>query len=80
MKNKLKLLIIPAVALLLCGCNKDIFDTNYTYHKAICEIGGETKEIEIRQWRDYDGEQIQIIGRDGKTYLVSTNNCTLIKE
>lgn len=78
---KKKLLIIPAVALLLCGCgNKDMWDTNYTYHKAICEIGGEYKEIEIRQWRDYEGEQIQIIGKDGKTYLISTNNCTLIKD
>lgn len=79
--KKLKLLIIPIIALLLCGCgNRDMWDTNYTYHKAICEIGGEYKEIKIKQWRDYDGEQIQIIGKDGNTYLVSMNDCTLIKE
>ena len=79
--KKLKLLVIPAAALLLCGCgNRDMWDTNYTYHKAICEIGGEVKEIKIRQWRDYDGEQIQIIGKDGKTYLVSSNKCVLIRE
>lgn len=76
----IKLLLIPIAALLVCGCNKDILDTNYTYHKAICEIGGEVKEIKIKQWSDYDGEQIQIIGKDGNTYLMSMNNCTLIKE
>ena len=75
-----KLLVLPLIALLVCGCNKDIWDTNYTYDKAICEIGGEYKEIKIRKWTDYDGEQIQIIGKDGKTYLVSSIKCTLIKE
>lgn len=38
------------------------------------------KEIKIRQWADYEGEQIQIISKDGNTYLMSMNNCTLIKE
>ena len=38
-------------------------------------------EIEIEQWRDYeDGEQIQIKGKDGKTYLVSSFNTILIKD
>lgn len=87
MKNKniieiIAILIIAGVIfLLLTGCgNKDIFDTNHTYHKAICNIGGEYKEIRIKQWKDYDGEQLQIIGKDGNTYLVSSINCTLIKE
>ena len=34
--------------LALTGCgNRDMWDTNYTFHKAICEIGGEYKEIKI---------------------------------
>ena len=89
MKNKNIIKIIITIVILiayifgllaLTGCNKDIFDTNYTYHKAICEIGGEYKEIKIKQWSDYEGEQIQIIAKDGNTYLVSSVNCTLIKE
>lgn len=90
MKNKkvIKILIIAGIVLMyflcaipLTGCgNKDLFDTNYTYNTAICNIGGEYKEIEIRQWKDYEGEQIQIIDKQGKVYLVSTNTCTLIKE
>lgn len=76
-----KLLVLPLIAFLLCGCgNKDILDFNYTYDKAICEIGGEYKELRIKQWSDYEGEQIQIIAKDGNAYLMSMNNCTLIKE
>lgn len=89
MKNKIiRILIIIGILLMyflcvipLTGCgNKDMWDTEYTFHKAICNIGGEYKTIEIRQWKDYDGEQIQIIGKDGNTYLVSSFNCTLIKD
>ena len=57
-----------------------MFDTNYTYTKAITYIGNERMEINIRQWSDYDGEQIQIIGQDGKIYLVSSFNTILIRE
>ena len=77
----LSLTIIVAALFCLTGCgNKDMWDTNYTFDRAICKIGGEYEEIKIRQWSDYDGEQIQIIATDGKIYLVSTNNCTLIRD
>lgn len=82
MKKVIKyLVLILAIVITTTGCgNMDMWDTNYTFHKAICEIGGEYKEIKIKQWKDYEGEQIQIIGKDGNTYLISTNKCTLIKE
>ena len=75
-----KLLVLPLMALLLCGCNYDLIDTNFTYDKAMCEVNGKYEEIEIKKWTDYEGEQIQIISKDGKTYLMSMNNCTLVKE
>lgn len=86
MKNKIikiSILVIIMLAglVVLTGCgNRDMWDTNYTYTKAITYIGDERIELEIKQWRDYDGEQIQIIAKDGKTYLVSTNNTILINE
>lgn len=86
MKNKkviTMLWIVIAAALILfglTGCNQQIIDLNYTYDKAICQIGNETKEIEIKKWNDYDGEQLQIIDEEGNVYLVSSFNCTLIKE
>ena len=85
-KNKdfVTMVAIITVAILilfgLTGCNQQIIDLNYTYDKAICKIGNETKEIEIKKWNDYDGEQLQIIDKEGTVYLVSSFNCTLIKE
>ena len=72
-----KILIILGI-LFLTGCNYDIIDTSYTYHTAICNIGEEYKEIKIKSWTDYEGEQLQIKDYDGNTYLVSSINCTLI--
>lgn len=81
-KLKIVLLIIIMIAgvMLLTGCNKDMWDTNYTFTKAITYIGNEKIEIDIKQWSDYEGEQIQIIGKDGKIYLVSSFNTILINE
>ena len=78
--NKVKLLVCLIGVFVLTGCNRQVFDLEYTYDKAICEIGGEYKELKIEKWRDYDGEQIQIKTKDGNVYLVSSFNCTLIKD
>lgn len=75
----LGMLVLGALALTGCG-NKDMFDTNFTYTKAITYIGNERLEIQIKQWCDYEGEQIQIIGKDGKIYLLSSFNTILIRE
>lgn len=69
-------LLIP---ILFSGCNKQIFDFKYTFDKAVCYYSGERFELNIDKWKDYDGEQIQIISGN-KTYLISTNNCYLIDE
>lgn len=86
MKNKiLKISILVIIMIIgmimLTGCgNRDMWDTNYTYTKAITYFGNERIELEIKQWCDYDGEQIQIIAKDGKIYLLSTYNTILINE
>lgn len=76
----LGIVIVAIVVLLLSGCNKQVFDFEYSFDKAICNIGNEVKEIKIDKWTDYDGEQLQIRGTDGNIYLVSSVNCTFIKE
>lgn len=81
MEKKIVLSLLAVMLLFtITGCNKQIVDLDYNYNKAICNIGGEVKEIEIKKWKDYDGEQIQIKDKKGNTYLMSMNNCTLIKE
>lgn len=75
------ILIFTFFIIMLTGCNKDIIDTNYDFNKAIiCLNDGTKMEIEIKQWKDYDGEQIQIIAKDGTIYLVSSYNTILINE
>ena len=77
MRKTLFLLLVIS-SLLLVGCNKQIVDFDYTYNYAIINIGGEYKEIEIKSWRDYDGEQLQIKDKEDNIYLTNRFNCTLI--
>lgn len=83
MKKKIvALLTILILVFSMVGCsNKDMFDTNYTFDRAIISLGnGEIIEVQIKQWKDYEGEQIQIIDKAGNIYLVSTFNCILIND
>ena len=66
----------------LTGCgNKDMWDTVYTFDYAIIKLpNGEIIEGEVDSWTDYeDGDQLQVT-IDGKIYLTSTLNCTLIQK
>lgn len=74
-----KIILVAMMILLLTGCNRKIFDFEYTFNKAICNYDGDKFELYIEKWTDYDGEQIQIIS-EGKTYLISANHCYFIKE
>lgn len=78
-----KLMFVSAIALvsitLCCGFNRSIFDTNYTFDTAVTKWpDGTMKEIKIKSWKDYEGEQIQIVSTDGNVYLLSMNNTVLI--
>jgi hypothetical protein len=74
-------LICIAATMLLTSCNQGIIDMTYKYDKAIIQLAnGEVVEVEIAKWYDYDGEQLQIVGKDGTVYLTSSYRCDLIKE
>ena len=78
-----KLIIIVLTLLALTGCgNRDVIDTVRTYNKAIVKLqDGEVIEVNVKQWTTYsDGDQIQVIAKDGTVYLVHSVNCTLIRE
>lgn len=76
-----KLLFVLSVAALLTGCgNRDMFDTVWSYDTAVTRWpDGTMKTIKIKQWRGYEGEQIQIIGEDGIVYLLSSFNTVLLR-
>ena len=80
--KKIFALVLTALMLLsltACG-NYDAFDTVYTYDYAIVTFpDGTTQTIELEQWTDYEGEQIQLTAKDGTVYLVNSVNCVLVK-
>lgn len=79
MKKKLLSLVIILSVILLTGCNKQVFDFDYSFNKIYCNYNGDKFELKIDNWTDYEGEQIQVKS-DDKTYLLSANNCYMVKE
>lgn len=85
MRRKFKRLILGVIlstVFLVTGCgNKDMFDTVYTFDKAILSLpDGTVVEGDVVSWTDYeDGDQIQV-KIDDKTYLVHSSNIVLINE
>ena len=73
------LAVVGAIAVFLSGCNKQVFDTTYTFNYAIIELpGGEIVEGKVDSWTDYEnGDQIQV-KIEGKTYLVHSSDIALI--
>ena len=76
MKKILSLAVMGVMAICLTGCNQTIIDTNYTFDKVICDFG----EYEIKEWTDYNGEQIQFKTKDGQIILSSTQRCYLVRD
>lgn len=62
----------------LYGCNYDLIDTNHTFNKAIVNFNNQIIVLDVKQWTDYDGEQLQLILRDGSVILVSSYNTILV--
>lgn len=58
--------------------NKDILDTNWKFNKAITFNGNNALILPIGDWKDYSGEQLQVITPDGLTMILSSYNSKLI--
>ena len=74
-------LIVLAIGLMIfTGCNYDMVDMVYTYDYAYIfkPDGSIFLEGKVDKWTDYEGEQLQVT-IDGKTYLVSSYDCILVK-
>lgn len=62
------------------GCNKQIFDLQYSfdYARIYDGMGNILKEGKVATWKDYDGEQLQIKFDDGEIWLTNSVRCDLI--
>ena len=73
------MLILGLILLSACGNRQVGFDTNQTFSKAYINIGGEWKSFSIKSWRDFeDGDEVQIITKDGTVYLTHYMNVVLV--
>lgn len=63
-----------------CG-NRAVFDTTYTFNRAIVKLAdGTIVDGKVQNWTDFeDGDQLQV-KINGNTYLVHSSNITLIQE
>ena len=79
MKKLIALILVIGIILTFVGCNKQIFDTTFTFDTAIISLpNGEVIEGKIDSWKDYDdGDQIQV-KINGITYLVHSSDIVLI--
>ncbi len=58
--------------------NKDILDTNWKFNKAITFNGNRSLILPIGAWKDYSGEQLQIVTKDGLSLILSSYNSKLV--
>ena len=80
MKKAIIALLLLAILLLCAACgNRAIFDTTYTFNRAIIAMpDGSVVEGEVESWRDYDdGDQLQVT-INGVTYLTHASNVVLM--
>lgn len=76
------MVLMLAVACLLTGCgNMQMFDTTYTFNRAIISLpNGEVIEGKVDSWTDFeDGDQLQVV-INGVTYLTHATNVVLISK
>ena len=77
--NKILLVVIMILSLMLTACNKQVLDFTYSYEYAIIKLPDDTViEGKVQSWKDYDGEQLQIV-IDDNTYLVNSVNAIMMK-
>ena len=58
--------------------NKTIIDTTWTFNKAIIFNDNKALIIPIDSWKDYEGEQLQVVTKQGQTLLLSIYNSKLV--
>lgn len=59
----------------LVGCgNMDMWDTQYTFNQVIVINGDVATIVDVKQWGDYDGEQIQFITPEGLVFIANSDN------
>jgi hypothetical protein len=80
MKKIIALLLVLLTAWLLCGCNRTVFDTTYTFNHAFVSLpDGSCVDGPIRAWKDWeDSDMLQVTFSDGTVYYTHSSNVVLV--
>ena len=80
MKKIIALVLVLLTAWLLCGCNKTVFDTTFTFNYAFVSLpDGSCVDGPIRAWKDWeDSDMLQVTFSDGTVYYTHSNNVVLV--
>lgn len=80
MKKLIIITMLILVIAILTGCNMQVIDTTFSFDRAIVSLpDGSLVVGEVDSWRDYEGDQIQVV-ISGTTYLVHSTDIALIKD
>ena len=80
-KKAITAVLATTISLSMTGCgNYTVFDTKYTFNKAIIFGDNTATIVEIKKWKDYDGEQLQIITNDDLIIVTSSYDTKLIND
>ncbi|MBR5369753.1 MAG: hypothetical protein IK137_00445 [Bacilli bacterium] len=69
-----------ATAVLTTGCNQQVMDFELKYNKAIIFHENTATIVEVKHWNDYEGEQLQLITKDGLVIVTSSYDTKLIND
>ena len=58
--------------------NKDILDTHWSFNKSITFNGNNALILPVGKWKDYSGEQLQVITKDGLKLVLSSYHSKLV--
>lgn len=80
MKKIIALLLVLLTAWLLCGCNRTVFDTTYTFNHAFVSLpDGSCVDGPIKAWKDWeDSDMLQVTFSDGTVYYTHSSNVVLV--
>ena len=83
MKTKLLIILLALNVIFVLGGwgNRDLWDTTYTFNRAIVHLAdGTVVDGKCQSWTDYEGCDMIQVKIDGDVYYIHGSNVSLIKE
>ena len=81
MKKIFAIIMLLAIAITMCGCNKQVIDTDYQFNYAIIFLpDGSQIEGSVSKWNDYADSDMVQVKINGTTYLTHSANVILMNK